>query len=220
MLDLLLIIAAVVGIIFVILPNIALSSRFRSKGISCVNNLKQVGLSFRQWGLDNEDKFPMQISATNGGAMEQAQLGSAYAVFLVMSNEASTPKILICPNEANPRRVAANTFAPTVPVGSPPGLVPFTPTNNLSYFVGLDADETKPDTIIVGDDNFMIGKLRPIPGLLLLDTNSRVTWTKKEFHAYGGNVALADGSVQNYSTPAFRTALIKTGIATNRLAMP
>lgn len=217
-LDLLIIIVAVAGIIFIILPNLA-RSRMRSKRIGCTNQLKQVGLAFRQWGLDNEDKFPMQVSATNGGATEQAQLGSAYAVFLVMSNELSTPKILFCPNESNPKRKAANTFAQTVPPGSPQALVPFTPTNNLSYFVGLDADEAKPETIISGDDNFTVGKVRPNAGLLLLDTNSPVTWTKGR-HVYGGNVGLADGSVQCYSTPAFRAALVKTGIATNRLAMP
>ena len=218
-LDLLIIIVAVAGIIFIILPSIA-RSRVRSSRINCTNNLKQVGLSFRQWGQDQNDKYPMQVAATNGGVMEQAQLGSAYAVFLVMSNELSTPKILFCPNESNPRRKAANTFAQTVPPGSPPYLVPFTPTNNLSYFVGLDADNAKPDTIIAGDDHFKIGKTRPKPGLLQLATNSPVTWTKKRFHEYGGNVGMADGSVQRYSTPAFRAALVKTGIATNRLAMP
>ncbi len=218
MLDLLLIIVAVLGIIFVILPNMA-RSRARSSRIGCTNNLKQISLSFRQWSLDNNDKYPMQVSATNGGAMEQAQLGSAYVVFLVMSNELSTPKILFCPNESNRKRVQAITFAPTGPLGSPSGLVPFTPANNLSYFVGLDADEAKPDTIISGDDNFTIGKVRLSAGLLLLDTNSPVTWTK-ERHGNMGNLALADGSVHSYTTPTFRAVLVKTGIATNRLAMP
>lgn len=218
MLDLLLIIAAVLGIIFVIWPNWARSRR-RVSRIGCTNNIKQVGLAFRQWGLDNNDKYPMQVSVTNGGAMETAQLGSAYTVYLMMSNELSTPKILFCPNETNLKRLQASTFDPTVPAGSPAGRVPFASTTNLSYFVGLDADEGKPNTIITGDDNFTIGKVRFNAGLLLLDTNSPVTWTK-ERHVNMGNLALADGSVQAFSTPAFRTALIKTGIATNRLAMP
>lgn len=218
MLDVLIIILAVVGFLFVILPTIA-RSRMQSKRINCTNNLKQVGLSFRQWGLDNEDKFPIQVAATNGGAMEQAQLGSAYAVFLVMSNELSTPKVLLCPNENNRKRVAAHNFAPTVPPGSPRGIVPFTATNNISYFVGLDADQAKSDSLITGDDNFTVANVQPAKGLLLLDTNRPVTWVNGR-HPYGGNVALADGSVQSYSTTGFRAALVKTRIATNRLAMP
>ncbi|MEI2727124.1 MAG: hypothetical protein V9H26_27600 [Verrucomicrobiota bacterium] len=143
MLDALLIVAAVIGIILVILPSMARSRARSSKRTSCTNHLDgDWGCPSSMWSLDNEDKFPMQVSATNGGAMEQAQLGSAYAVFLVLSNDLSTPKILICPNESNPERKAAHTFGPD---GSSravrPGLVPFTPTNNISYFVGLDAYE-------------------------------------------------------------------------------
>ncbi|MCC6823344.1 MAG: hypothetical protein IT579_21650, partial [Verrucomicrobia subdivision 3 bacterium] len=82
MLDALLIVAAVIGIILVILPSMA-RSQLRSARTSCTNHLMGLGLSFQNWSLDNEDKFPMQVSATNGGAMEQAQLGSAYAIFLV-----------------------------------------------------------------------------------------------------------------------------------------
>ena len=118
MLDMVLIIAATAGIVLVMLTHMA-RSKARSSRLGCTNNLKQVGLAFRQWALDNDDKFPMQVSATNGGAIEQAGLGSAYAAFLVMSNELSTPKILVCPNESKPKRVAANSFSPTILPGSP-----------------------------------------------------------------------------------------------------
>jgi len=218
-LDLLLIVAATAGIILVILPQIARNHR-RSSRIGCVNNLKQTGLAFRIWSGDNNDQFPMQVSVTNGGAMELAQRGSAYAVFLVMSNELNTPKILMCPNETNPKRVAANVFGPNPSPGRPNGSIPFSPTNNLSYFVGLNADSSKPDTIISGDDDFTVNNARQSPGLLLLSTNSPVAWVTKARHDHGGNIGLADGSVQIFSTPALRAALVKIGVATNRLAMP
>jgi hypothetical protein len=35
-----------------------------------------------------------------------------------------------------------------------------------------------------------------------------------------GNVGLADGSVQGFSSTALRRALENTGVETNRLAMP
>jgi prepilin-type processing-associated H-X9-DG protein len=159
----------------------------------------------------------MQVSVTNGGAMELAEQGWAYAVFVVMSNELNTPKILLCPNETNPKRVAAIVFGPIPSPGRPNGSIP---TNNLSYFVGLNADNSKPDTIISGDDDITVNNARPSRGLLLLSTNSPVAWTTKARHRHGGNIGLADGSVQGFSTAAFRAALVKTGLATNRLAMP
>jgi prepilin-type N-terminal cleavage/methylation domain-containing protein len=60
----------------------------------CVNNLKQVGLSFRIWAGDNNDKYPAQVSVTNGGAMELCAQGNPFPIFLVMSNELSTPELL------------------------------------------------------------------------------------------------------------------------------
>ena len=218
MIDLLLIIAAVVGIAFVILPWLA-KSRSRGSGISCANNLKQINYAFRIWAGDYNDLFPTQVSVTNGGAMELANQGSAYAVFLIMSNELNTPKILFCPKESNSKRRMASVFASTVPPGSPAGIVPFTPTNNLSFFVGLDATQTNAQTILAGDDNLMLGKVRPRPGLWLVPTNAPLAWTK-ERHINQGFFAISDGSVQSLTTAALSSTLSNTGVATNRLAMP
>jgi prepilin-type processing-associated H-X9-DG protein len=218
MIDLLLIIAVVAGLAFVILPQLA-KRHARASRISCTNKLKQVGLAFRIWSGDNNDNMPMQVSVTNGGAMELALQGSAYDVFLVMSNELSTPKILFCPMETNPKRQQASLFAATVPAGSPTGIVPFTPTNNLSYFVGLDATQTNSQTILAGDDNLMLGKIRARPGLWLLPTNTPPAWSK-ERHVNQGYFAFADGSVQGFTTAGLGAALANTGVETNRLAMP
>jgi prepilin-type processing-associated H-X9-DG protein len=136
-----------------------------------------------------------------------------------MSNELSTPKILVCPEESNSKRRAASIFASTVAPGSPPGIVPFTPTNNLSYFIGLDATQTNSQTILAGDDNLMLGKIRTRPGLWLLPTNTPPAWTK-ERHVNQGNFALADGSVHTFTTAGLAAVLSNTGISTNRLAMP
>ena len=65
--------------------------------ISCITDLKQIGLSFKTWSLDNNDRFPMQVSITNGGTKELVNTGAVYVHFLVMSNELSTPKLLVCP---------------------------------------------------------------------------------------------------------------------------
>jgi prepilin-type processing-associated H-X9-DG protein len=218
LLDLLLVIAALAGIVLVILPQFARSHTPASRG-SCTNNLKQVGLAFRIWAGDNNDKMPMQVSVTNGGAMEFTESGLAYAAFLVMSNELNTPKVLFCPEESNRQRAQAIRFGPPALENVAGSVVSFGPTNNLSYFAGLDATDTKPEMILTGDDHFQVSGVKPKAGLFLLQTNAPIEW-RNERHPKQGNIGMADGSVQSFSTSAFRRALVQTGIATNRLAMP
>lgn len=220
MIDLMLVIAALVGIVLVVLPALTRPRRNHSPQLRCTNNLKQLNYAFRIWAGDNNDKMPMQVSATNGGAMELAEAGSVYAVFLVMSNELNTPKILFCPTDQKRRQ--AVVFGTT----ASPNSEPFVSNTNLSYFVGLDANDTTPSMFLSGDDNFLVGgngnplSGTPVrPGILSLKTNDLIAWSQAR-HDKQGNIALADGSVQGFSTTALRKALQNTGFATNRLAMP
>ena len=64
-------------------------AREKALSIACVNNLKQIGLASKMWALDNKDIYPPN--------------------FLSISNELSTPKILVCAADTN--RVAATSFA-------------------------------------------------------------------------------------------------------------
>ena len=160
----------------------------------------------------------MQVSVTNGGAMEIVATGTAYAAFQVMSNELSTPKILVCPEENDRKRIAADTFCSTAPRGTPPNLIPFTSDNNV-IFVALDAQDTFPERPLCGDRNLAIGG-RPVPhGLLEVWTNTAVTWFGPR-HNGNGNIALADGSVQQVTSPRLRIVFAQSGMATNRLAIP
>ena len=59
----------------------------KALSIQCINNLKQIGLAARIYANDNGDVFPPN--------------------FLVMSNELSTPKILVCPADKG-RKVASS----------------------------------------------------------------------------------------------------------------
>jgi hypothetical protein len=62
-------------------------ARERVANIQCVNNLKQFGLATKVWALDNGDTLPPNI--------------------IVMSNELSTPKILVCPADKSHTAVSS-----------------------------------------------------------------------------------------------------------------
>jgi len=97
-----------------LLPALA-KAKSRAQSISCVNNLKQIGLAFRIWSVDHGDQFPFNTSTSKGGTLELCSRGAggfdqnSFQHFQVMSNELSTPKILICP--ADPSKQLATTFA-------------------------------------------------------------------------------------------------------------
>ncbi len=84
----------------------------RSSRLGCDNNLKQIGLAFRTWAIDNDDQFPFNVSTNTGGTMEHCAVGSdgfdtnAALHFQVMSNELSTPWILVCPKDKLTKRCA------------------------------------------------------------------------------------------------------------------
>ena len=187
-----------------LLPALAASKR-KSSRVGCASNLKQIALSFKIWEGDNGDKYPMQVSMTNAGAMELAIAGDVSMIFRVMSNELSTPKVLVCPEDTS-RHFATN----------------FTTDLNhqtISYFVALDAEDKYPQMILSGDDNLEVNGVRVRPGILNLLTNASVGWTKDR-HGSTGNIALADGSVSATTVSGLNSALANTGIATNRLVIP
>ena len=168
--------------------------------INCVSNLKQVGLAFRLWEGDNGDKYPMAVSTNKNGTMEYA--GDVFRHFQVMSNELNTPKILVCPADD---RTPAASYA---------GLE----NQNVSYFVGLDAKETRPQMLMTGDRNVTNG-IAPEHGILKLVPDQPAGWTET-MHNGKGNVGMADGSVQQCTIPGLQQMLKKTGDSTNRIALP
>jgi hypothetical protein len=174
-------------LIAVLLPALMAAKRKGSR-ISCANSLKQVGLSFLQWSLDNHDKFPMQVSVTNGGSMELVGRGVVYQHFQIMSNELSTPMILVCPEDKKTWKKARAALA-LVRETNVGWSNPF-PTNfPVSYFVGVDAQRDRPKMFLSGDANLAVGGKPAKPGLLSLWTNSPVAWAKplRPYHGDGGN---------------------------------
>jgi hypothetical protein len=137
--------------------------------------------------------------------MEPSLRGNVAPVFQVMSNELATPKVLLCPADAD--RFAAKSFTAGFD------------NSTVSYFVGVDAADDKPSMFLSGDESFAIDS-RPVKsGLLLLATNAPVSWTAAR-HVNQGNIGLADGAVMTTGSASLRQLLVQTGVATNRLALP
>ena len=208
-LDLLVMLLAVAVVVMVGLAFLRSRQQPMSKRINCANNLKQIGLSYRIWASDSGDKPPPQVSANIGGTMELVASGLVFPHFAAMSNELGTPKIIVCPEDT--KRQWGTNFATLT-------------DTNVSYFVVPEADESLPNLILSGDRNLTTNKVALKPGLFTLTTNRVVMGWTSQIHQDAGNIALADGSVQQPSSRRLHefatNSLAATTNSTFRIAIP
>jgi prepilin-type N-terminal cleavage/methylation domain-containing protein/prepilin-type processing-associated H-X9-DG protein len=179
---------------------------------------------------------PLSTGTTFGWVSWTASTPLIWGVYEVMSNELSNPKVIACPADSS--RTAADTFSLASPPAT--GTTPLNGANekNLgtSYFVGATADETFPSMLLSGDRNVVkdTTALSTVANpnstgygyspdtvntgaQFAFGTNASFTtssinlgWSQK-MHQGGGNVGLADGSVQQVTSSGLRAALVHSG---------
>src|SRR5437868_7789419 len=179
----------------------------RAYRIMCVSNLRQIGLGLRMWSDDNEDRYPWYVPVSEGGAKSVPDTWRHYAL---LSNEIQTPKVLHCPSDR--QRVKAENFT-----DRPEGFLALT-NEALSFFIGTEADQSRPNMHLAGDRNVTSDKnnqtcdpAKMLSGITTLNPNSDNPRWDDTIHNYSGNMALTDGSVHQFSKSALLQHLYQTG---------
>jgi prepilin-type processing-associated H-X9-DG protein len=126
-----------------------------------------------------------------------------------MSNELVTPLILNCPAEFY--RAAAPNFTSFK-------------NENLSYFVGANAEFRRPGSILAGDRNITNDVVRS-PTIVRQPLGTRIRWTK-ELHHRKGNLLFADAHVeerngdQSFASGFIGDLILPSAHTVNSLACP
>ena len=217
--EMMVVIVCVVLLVMIVVPAPFSRTKGRSARINCVNNLKSIGLAWRINLTDNDGLYPWWAAATNrpvcvttnyasepGAALGPAQ--GVAAIFALLTNELSTPKILLCPSDTTRFPLKTKTFAFLMALAQAP-----VRDRAISYFIGTSASEEEPQSILGGDRNLAGGPFSTdtntppsqvalrIPRATATNTAAMkaAVWTQ-DIHQGAGNLLLCDGSVQQVTS--------------------
>ena len=208
LIELLVVIAIIAILAALLLPALA-RAKAKAQRTACLNDAKQIGLSFTMWGDDHEDKYPSVVDPALGGAKGKTL---AWQHFITLSNELVTPKVLHCPSDAT--RAVAQDFSHQASGLQTLG------NNAVSYAVGTSAGPDKPGMHLSGDRNLigedgqscMPAEINNVITQLKVGDNPR--WDNT-LHLNAGNMVLADGSAHMFSQAQLTNAMANSGDTRN-----
>ena len=206
--ELLTVIAIIAMLAALLLPALTRSQQ-RAQRIVCLHNLQQIGLGFHAFANDHAGNFPMAVPLAEGGSQEfvtngylvQGPFYFSYRHFQSLAAELVRPNLLLCPVDVT--RTAAESFSALQ-------------NSNVSYFVGVEAKASAPNSVLAGDRNLTRNAM---PNLSIIRVRGgKLHWTQ-ELHEFKGNVLFADGHVEEWNDANF-AAFCSPLAATLDLFMP
>jgi prepilin-type N-terminal cleavage/methylation domain-containing protein/prepilin-type processing-associated H-X9-DG protein len=204
LIELLCVIAIIAVLAALLLPALN-QTRARALRLQCNQQLHEIGVGFICFANDHNGKFPMAVPRAAGGSSEfafgaqqlQGDFYFSFRHFQVLSNELVAPRLVACPADT---RLPARSFAALN-------------NSNLSYFVGLNAEFSRPTSILAGDRNLTNDYVAP-GTMAQLGPNYSLRWTR-DLHQFKGNLLFSDGHTEETTSAGLVAVTTQSPVVAN-----